>query len=119
MTRSDDPRAELLEISARMRHLQAEHVRSGDGSAVRRKLEAEMSELSDHLERRLATLVDDEPDREGWRAHAHHSAPHPRCPWRATRRPRRGRRRRRARAAAALAPLGHRARPAGRRATIE
>ncbi len=80
MTRSDDPRAELLEISARMRHLQAEHVRSGDGSAVRRKLEAEMSELSDHLERRLATLVDDEPDREGWRAHAHHSAPAPEVP---------------------------------------
>ena len=80
MTRSDDPRTELLDISARLRHLQAEHVRSGEGSAVRRKLEAEMRELSDHLDRRLAALVDDPADREAWSAHAHHGAPAPEGP---------------------------------------
>ncbi len=77
MTRSDDPRNELLDISARLRHLQAEHQRAGEGSAVRRKLEAEIRELSDHLDRRLASLVDDVADREAWSAHAHHGAPAP------------------------------------------
>lgn len=77
MTSADDPRSELLDIAARLRHLQAEHVRSGEGGAVRRKLEAEMRDLSDHLDRRLASLVDDEADREAWRAHARHGQPPP------------------------------------------
>lgn len=77
MTNVDDPRSELLEIAARLRHLTAEHARSGLDSAVRRKLEAQMADVSDHLDRRLASLVEDEADRQAWRAHARHgdSAP--------------------------------------------
>jgi hypothetical protein len=80
MTRQDDPRTELLGIAERLRHLRAEHTRAHADGAVRRKLEAEMAEVSEHLERRLANLVPDEADREAWRAHAHHGAAAPERP---------------------------------------
>jgi hypothetical protein len=39
-----------------------------------------MREDADHLDRRLASLVDDEADRDAWRAHARHGAPAPGVP---------------------------------------
>lgn len=80
MTRTDDPRAELLDISARLRHVQAEHARTHEGSAVRRKTHTQMDDLSAHLERLLVAAVPDEGDREAWRAHAHHGGPAPERP---------------------------------------
>ena len=80
MSTFDDSRSELLDISARLRHLHAEHTRSGVESAVRRKVETEMRELTDHLERRLASLVDDQADRDAWLAHARHGGPPPERP---------------------------------------
>lgn len=80
MTRTDDPRAELLGLAERLRHLRAEHQRAGADGTVRRKLEGEMAEVSDHLDRRLAGLLADEADRDAWRAHAHHGAPTPERP---------------------------------------
>ena len=77
MTQTDDPRAELLDVSARLRHVHAEHARTHEGSAVRRKSHTQMDELSAHLERLLASSVPDEADREAWRAHAHHGGPAP------------------------------------------
>ena len=80
MTRTDDPRAELLGIAERLRHLRAEHLRAGAGGSVRRKLEAEMADVSAHLDQRLRNLLTDEADREAWRAHAHHGVPAPERP---------------------------------------
>ena len=80
MTRVDDPRAELLGIAERLRHLHAEHLRAGPDSAVRRKVEGEMQDEAGHLERRLAALVPDEADREAWRDHARHGRPAPERP---------------------------------------
>ncbi len=80
MTRSDDPREELLDLAERLRHLRAEHLRAGADGAVRRKLEAEMADVSAHLDRRLTTLLADEADREAWRAHARHGEPAPERP---------------------------------------
>ena len=80
MTRTDDPRAELLRIAERLRHLRAEHLRAGADGTVRRKLEAEVADVSAHLDRRLTTLVADEADREAWRTHARHGEPAPALP---------------------------------------
>lgn len=80
MTRTDDPRTELLGIAERLRHLRAEHLRAGAGGAVRRKLEADMEDVAAHLDRRLASLLEDEADREAWRAHARHGEPPPERP---------------------------------------
>lgn len=80
MTTFVDSRSELLDIAGRMRHLHAEHTRAGLESAVRRKVETEMRELSDHLERRVAGLVNDEADRAAWLAHARHGGPAPERP---------------------------------------
>ena len=80
MTSQDDPRSELLGIAERLRHLRAEHLRAGVDGAVRRKLEAEMQEVAEHLDRRLTALVEDEADREAWRAHARHGDPAPERP---------------------------------------
>jgi hypothetical protein len=77
MTVHDDPRSELLDLSARLRHLTAEHGRAGAEGAVRRRLEAEMRDLASHLDKRLAQLLDDEPDRAAWREHARHGGPAP------------------------------------------
>ena len=77
MTTFEDSRSELLDLVGRLRHLHSEHVRAGIDGAVRRKLEADMQETSDHLERRLAGLVDDEADRAAWLAHARHGGPVP------------------------------------------
>lgn len=77
MATSQDPRAELLDTAARLRHLRGEHTRSGADGGVRRKLDAELKDLWDHLERRLSRVVDDEPDREAWRAHARGAGPAP------------------------------------------
>lgn len=80
MSTFDDSRSELLDLAARLRHVRSEHVRAGVGSAVRRKLEAAVQEASDHLERRLAGLLDDEADRDAWRQHARHGGPVPERP---------------------------------------
>lgn len=80
MTRTDDPRTELLGIAERLRHVRAEHLRASADGAVRRKLEAEMVDVSAHLDRRLTALVPDEADREAWRAHAHHGTAAPERP---------------------------------------
>lgn len=80
MTTYEDSRSELLDMSANLRHLKGEHVRAGVDGGVRRRLEADMRELSDHLERRLTSLVDDEADRAAWHAHAHHGGPAPERP---------------------------------------
>ncbi len=77
MTVHDDPRSELLDLSARLRHLTAEHGRAGAGGAVRRRLEDDMTEVADHLDRRLSHLLDDEADRAAWRRHARHGGPAP------------------------------------------
>lgn len=84
MTRVDDPRAELLGISERLRHLHSEHLRAGRDGSARRKVEAEMQEEAGHLERRLVALVPDEADREAWRDHARHGHPAPERPEEAT-----------------------------------
>jgi hypothetical protein len=80
MTRADDPRTELLGIAERLRHLHAEHLRAGHDSALRRKVEGEMQDQADHLERRLTALVPGEVDREAWRDHARHGRPAPERP---------------------------------------
>lgn len=80
MTAFGDSRSELLDLVARLRHLHSEHVRAGVGGAVRRKLDADMQEVSEHLERRLASLLGDESDRAAWREHAHHGGPAPERP---------------------------------------
>ncbi len=80
MTTDEDPRTELLDLSVRLRHLTAEHGRSGAEGAVRRRLEAEMHDLAAHLDRRLAGLLDDEADRAAWRDHARHGSPAPERP---------------------------------------
>jgi hypothetical protein len=77
MTVYDDPRSELLDLSARLRHLTAEHGRAGAGGAVRRRLEADMRDLASHLDTRLSGLLDDETDRAAWREHARHGGPAP------------------------------------------
>lgn len=77
MTVHDDPRSELLDLSVRLRHLTAEHGRAGAEGAVRRRLEADMRDLADHLDRRLSHLLDDEADRDAWRRHARHGGPAP------------------------------------------
>jgi hypothetical protein len=71
MTSHDDPREELLELAAELRHLRAEHLRTGVESSTRRHLETRMREVTYHFERRLEALVEDEGDREAWRHHAH------------------------------------------------
>ncbi len=80
MTRTEDPRTELLGMAERLRHVRGEHLRAHAGGAVRRKLKAEMDDVAARLERRLAALVADETDREAWRAHARHGAPAPERP---------------------------------------
>jgi len=80
MNTFDDSRSELLDVCGRLRHLHAEHTRAGVESAVRRKVETEMRELTDHLERRLAGLVDDEGTREAWRVHSRRGGPPPELP---------------------------------------
>ena len=80
MTDYEDPRSELLDLSARLRHLSAEHARAGVEGGARRRLRAEMTELSDHLTRRLSTLVDAEACRQEWWEHARHGAPAPERP---------------------------------------
>lgn len=80
MTTYEDPRSELLDLSARLRHLSAEHARAGVEGGVRRRLDADMRKLSDHLERRLSSLLDDEADRDAWRNHARHGGPAPERP---------------------------------------
>jgi hypothetical protein len=76
----NDPRAELESLAARFRHLRAEHARAHEGSGVRRRIESDMRETEDKLERRLAALVDDEDVRAAWRDHAHHGGPAPEHP---------------------------------------
>ena len=71
MTTHDDPRDELLELTASLRHLRAEHLRAGVESSVRRHLETRIHEVTFHLDRRLEVLLDDEADRAAWRHHAH------------------------------------------------
>jgi hypothetical protein len=71
MRTHDDPRQELLDLTAELRHLRAEHIRAGAESSVRRHLETRIHEVSYHLERRLEALVEDQDDREAWRHHAH------------------------------------------------
>jgi hypothetical protein len=80
MTTHDDPRSELLDLSARLRHLKAEHARAGAEGSVRRRIDIAVQELSDRLERRLTGLLDDDADREAWRKHAHHGGPAPERP---------------------------------------
>lgn len=80
MPADNDPRAELESLTARFRHLRAEHARAHEGGGVRRRLESDMREAESKLERRLAALVDDEADRAAWRDHAHHGAPAPERP---------------------------------------
>jgi hypothetical protein len=80
MARVIDPRSELLGIAERLRHLHAEHLRAGRDSAVRRKVEGDMRDEAEHLERRLAALVPDEGDREAWRDHVRHGRPAPERP---------------------------------------
>lgn len=80
MTRTDDPRAELLGIAESLRHLRGEHLRAGAESSARRKLEGAMRDEDGHLERRLTAFVSDEADRDAWRAHAHHGHPAPERP---------------------------------------
>lgn len=77
MTRTDDPRAELLGIAKRLRHLRAGAQVLGADGTVRRKLKGGMADVSAHLDRRLTSLLADEADRDDWRAHAHHGAPAP------------------------------------------
>jgi hypothetical protein len=67
----DDPREELLELAAELRHLRGEHLRAGVQSRVRRHLETRILELTFHMDRRLEALVGDEEDRAAWRHHAH------------------------------------------------
>jgi hypothetical protein len=80
MTTFKDSRSELLETGVRLRHLHAEHTRAGVEGALRRKVEAEMRELTEHLERRLASLVDGVADRAAWLEHARHGGPAPEHP---------------------------------------
>jgi hypothetical protein len=71
MTTPDDPREELLDLCAKLRHLRAEHTRAGVGSSSRRHLEQGLRAAGDHLDRRLDGLLADEEDRAAWRRHAH------------------------------------------------
>jgi hypothetical protein len=71
MRADDDPRQELLDVTAELRHLRAEHLRAGPESSVRRHIETRIHEVSYHLDRRLDALVDDPDDRAAWRHHAH------------------------------------------------
>lgn len=71
MTTHQDPREELTALAASLRHLRAEHLRTGAGSGVRRHLEIRIHEVTYHFDRRLEALVDDEDDRAAWRHHAH------------------------------------------------
>jgi hypothetical protein len=74
MKTHEDPRDELLGLAAELRHLRAEHLRTGVGSSARRHLETRIHEVTYHLDRRLEALVDDEEDRAAWRHHAHGGA---------------------------------------------
>jgi hypothetical protein len=74
MTTHDDPREELLELAAALRHLRAEHLRTGAGTGVRRHLEIRIHEVTYHLDRRLEARLDGEDDRAAWRHHAHGGA---------------------------------------------
>lgn len=71
MTTHDDPRQELLDITASLRHLRGEHLRAGVEGSARRHIETRIHEVTYHLDRRLEALLDDEEDRAAWRHHAH------------------------------------------------
>ena len=71
MTTHDDPRQELLDITADLRHLRGEHLRAGVDGSVRRHIETRIHEVTYHLDRRLEALVADRDDRAAWRHHAH------------------------------------------------
>ena len=74
------PRAELERLAASYRHVLDEHRRAHPHSAVRRRTQRELEELSARFERVLARATADEAVRSGWLLHLHKGVPAPARP---------------------------------------
>lgn len=73
-------RDELERLVGEYHHLQEEHRRARRGSRVRRHLRSRLEGVASRFERLLLEAVEDELERDRWRAHLRHRAPEPATP---------------------------------------